>query len=187
MCLLLLATALLQGASVELSWDKHPDLDVTGYIAYWGTSPQLGDSMDVGMVERALIDGLQPGATYYFAVRAYDRSRNLGALSQTLTFNSGTLSTHQPHGHHHDHHVTMIFPNPFSKQVSITTGHNTSVAVYDLKGQLVKRFPNTNRSAHNIILWNGTDHNDRPLPLGIYLVRLKHGRHHHTRKVFLVK
>ncbi len=81
----------------------------------------------------------------------------------------------------------MIFPNPFSKQVSIATGHNTSVAVYDIKGKLVRRFSKPNSGGHHVILWNGTDSKNRPLPRGVYLVRLKHGRDVHTRKVFLVK
>jgi hypothetical protein len=181
-----MAIGILQGASVELTWDKHPDLDVTGYIAYWGTTPQLGDSMDVGMVERALIDDLQANTTYYFGVRAYDRSRNLGALSQSLTFNPGTLSIDKSKDHH-PHHSTTIFPNPFSTSVSISTGHGTLVSIFDLKGQLVKQFPKTNPGIHTIIMWNGTDQKDRPLPRGIYFVRLKHGTHVHARKVFLVK
>ncbi len=66
---------------VTLSWRKVNDLNVKGYLVYYGDAPHTylgtgatpGDSpVDVGAATTLVIDGLQNGNLYYFAVVAYD-------------------------------------------------------------------------------------------------------------------
>jgi hypothetical protein len=60
-------------ADVTLEWDPSEGQDVDGYFLCYGT--QSGDypiSMDVGDVTTGTVSGLEPGATYYFAVYAYN-------------------------------------------------------------------------------------------------------------------
>jgi len=68
---------------VTLSWRAVNELDVKGYMVYYGTSPHnylgtgaaQGDSpVDAGTNTSIEISGLTNGSLYYFAVVAYDDS-----------------------------------------------------------------------------------------------------------------
>jgi len=68
---------------VTLTWRKLNDLDLKGYMVYYGSAPHTylgtgavqGDSpIDAGSVTTIEIDGLDNGSLYYFAVAAYDNS-----------------------------------------------------------------------------------------------------------------
>ncbi len=69
---------------VTLSWRKVNDLQVKGYLVFYGTSPRnyLGTGaapgpspIDAGSVTSIEIGGLDNGSLYYFAVAAYDDSQ----------------------------------------------------------------------------------------------------------------
>jgi hypothetical protein len=66
---------------VTLTWRKVNDLNVKGYLVFYGTSPHnylgtgsaQGDSpLDAGSSTTLEIGGLENGSLYYFAVAAYD-------------------------------------------------------------------------------------------------------------------
>ena len=68
---------------MTLSWRPVSELDVKGYMLYYGTSPHnylgtgaaQGDSpVDAGAKTSIEIDGLTNGNLYYFSVVAYDDS-----------------------------------------------------------------------------------------------------------------
>ncbi|MGA4644928.1 fibronectin type III domain-containing protein, partial [Limisphaera sp. 4302-co] len=62
----------LDAAEVALAWDPSPDEWVTGYAIHYGTASGVHPvRVDVGNVTNAVIDGLQPGVTYYFVATAY--------------------------------------------------------------------------------------------------------------------
>jgi hypothetical protein len=74
-------TAQPGNGKVTLSWRKVNDLNVKGYLVYYGTSPHnylgteaaQGDSpIDAGAATAVTIDGLENGGLYYFSVVAYD-------------------------------------------------------------------------------------------------------------------
>jgi len=71
-------------AKVTLTWRTVNDLDVKGYLVYYGREPHnflgqgaaQGDSpIDAGGTTTVVIDGLDNGSLYYFAVTAYDSSQ----------------------------------------------------------------------------------------------------------------
>jgi len=178
-----LLAAILQAQSIELTWDRHPDLDVTGYVAYWGTTAQYGDSMDVGRVERALIDSLLPGRTYYFAVRAYDRSRNLGALSSPLSFNTPSVIRERPLPSA-ESLPFLVYPNPFSGVLFVSFEKETfekgpQVSVFDLKGRLLSQ--GQIAAGARCFTWNA-----KAAP-GIYLIRVNIGNRQYVQKVTLFR
>ncbi len=60
------------GAAATLAWDPVADR-VDGYRVYWGTvSHQYDSRADVGASTSHTVTNLQPGATYFFAVTAYN-------------------------------------------------------------------------------------------------------------------
>jgi len=175
--------------SARLTWDRHQELDVTGYIAYWGLSQPFQDSLDVGKVEFALIDNLQMNKTYRFAVRAYDRSRNLGSLSASVSFFTGTIKEENE-----QKSLTLpnfaAIPNPFSENVRFTFQglsqfNPHTLLIYNLKGQLIKT---AKLSANTTFYsWGGRDNNGKKLPEGMYLAKVRSNKGIFTRKVFLVR
>ncbi|MDR2095249.1 MAG: hypothetical protein LBP76_06990 [Treponema sp.] len=83
-------TAIARDGAVELNWKPSVDVDVAGYLVYFGTSRgnYFGTSsrhgaspINVGKRNSFYIDGLENGTLYYFAVAAYDRrNARIGAL-----------------------------------------------------------------------------------------------------------
>ncbi|MEO0102040.1 MAG: T9SS type A sorting domain-containing protein, partial [candidate division WOR-3 bacterium] len=75
-------------------------------------------------------------------------------------------------------------PNPFSKstRLSLSVPNNSSsLVIYDASGKVVKRF---NSLTPNLI-WDGRDETGRPLPKGIYFLKLNAGKSFVTEKVIL--
>jgi hypothetical protein len=77
----LIATA--GNGKVTLTWRKVNDLNVKGYLVFYGTSPhnylgtgaaQGASPVDAGSSTTIEIGGLENGSLYYFAVAAYDTS-----------------------------------------------------------------------------------------------------------------
>ena len=60
---------------VTLAWDP-PSADYGGFILAYGTSNgSYTQTQDVGNQAIYTVPSLNPGQTYYFAVKAYDRAR----------------------------------------------------------------------------------------------------------------
>lgn len=67
---LLLATS-ATAADVYLKWDRPDSGDPIGYKIYWGeASGAYARSIEVGPVLEAVVKGLAPGKTYWFAATA---------------------------------------------------------------------------------------------------------------------
>ena len=86
-------TALIGTSSIayaqtpRLQWDVSPSENVAGYIVYYGvTSGVLTSSIDVGNTTQWVIDGLQPGLTYYFNVKAYNTSGLLSSPANQVSY-----------------------------------------------------------------------------------------------------
>jgi hypothetical protein len=59
--------------SLTLAWDPNSESDLAGYILWYGTQPgTYTASVDVGNQTSYRVANLNDGATYYFAVQAYD-------------------------------------------------------------------------------------------------------------------
>lgn len=80
MCWILVLVMIVyaHGATVELTWSANTESDLAGYKLYSGTAAgQYGTPVDVGK-STAYQMTITPsvGATYYFALTAYDTSGN---------------------------------------------------------------------------------------------------------------
>jgi hypothetical protein len=66
--------------TVSIAWDPVTDTDLAGYRVYYGTSPgSYTQSVDVGNVTTATLNGLTDCTQYYFGVKAYDTASNESA------------------------------------------------------------------------------------------------------------
>lgn len=71
---------------VTLRWNANSESDLAGYTVYYGTSSgAYTQSINAGNVITTLVPGLSAGATYYFAVTAYDVSRNESGYSAEVS------------------------------------------------------------------------------------------------------
>lgn len=74
--LFLLFTVTAQAGQVMLAWDANTESTLGGYKVYYGqASGNYTSNMDVGNQTTYTVANLQDGATYYFAVKAYDSAR----------------------------------------------------------------------------------------------------------------
>jgi parallel beta-helix repeat protein len=93
--------------------------------------------------------------------------------------------------------LLQVSPNPFSQNLKIRftiqdsrfTIEKPQLCVYDVGGRLVKSFDPESciMDRVSMIIWNGTDQNDRRLPEGIYLLRLQVGDYAVTEKTVLLR
>ena len=70
-----LSPSVRAGQNVTLSWNRSADPIVAGYNVYYGrASGTCTNELFAGTVTNAIISGLIPGITYYFAATAYSSS-----------------------------------------------------------------------------------------------------------------
>ena len=77
-------------------------------------------------------------------------------------------------------HFGDPYPNPFSKKITLpfslpvsSENYQVEISIFDLKGKLIYTLVQGEFSGgvHQSV-WNGQDHNGKPLPNGFYIVRL---------------
>ncbi len=85
------------GYSVALAWDGSPSPEVTGYRVYYGgASGNYTNSVVVGNVTTNTVPALTSGATYFFAVIAFDANGLESTFSNEIAYTvPGDLSTVQ--------------------------------------------------------------------------------------------
>ena len=84
---ILAIAGIAQAATVQVTWNPNTEPDLAGYKLYHGTaSGQYGEPVDVGNVTGHVMEITpQHGATYYFALTAYDTSGNESGYSAEAT------------------------------------------------------------------------------------------------------
>lgn len=78
-------TATLAWAAPSTNVDGTPLTNLAGYKVYYGTTPGIYSSIDVGYLTSCELGGLTKGQTYYFAVTAYDTNNNESDYSTTVS------------------------------------------------------------------------------------------------------
>ena len=78
---------------MTLAWDAVNSPNVRGYVIHYGPSAgSYNGSVDVGNITTASVTNLTEGATYHFAVAAYDTTHTEGGRSNdaagTVAYNS---------------------------------------------------------------------------------------------------
>lgn len=85
--IIMLLPAIAFAATIQVNWNPNTEEDLAGYRLYVGTaSGQYGEPIDVGNVTEHVMEITpQHGATYYFALTAYDTSGNESGYSAEAT------------------------------------------------------------------------------------------------------
>jgi subtilisin family serine protease len=84
------------------------------------------------------------------------------------------------------------YPNPFNPTTDIkfelAEGAQTSIAIFNQKGQLVKTLVDSSLPAgKHQTQWHGKDDNRLPVSSGVYFYRMRSGKFSSTRKMVLMK
>lgn len=90
-------------------------------------------------------------------------------------------------------YLLQNYPNPFNPVTNITfalkeKSENSELAVYNIKGQLVKTLMNGPAEAgKHTYVWNGTNNQDQAVASGVYYYKLKTENQTITKKMILMK
>jgi hypothetical protein len=99
---LLLGTFLparLAATPLTLAWDPNTEPDLAGYKVYFGIRSRNYDFVtDVGDVTHHTVTNLDPNTRYYFALTAYDTSRNESDFSGEVSAVTGDEPDPAPSG-----------------------------------------------------------------------------------------
>ncbi len=83
------------------------------------------------------------------------------------------------------------YPNPFNSStvftLSLPKAGRYIVRIYNLAGQVVKRFEGEATAGIKTFTWDGTDRNSLPVSSGIYFYKAEAGDFFSTRKMMLIK
>ncbi len=101
LCMMFLSVGYVEfacSADIEISWEKYPSSNPTGYNVYYGLSSQVYDYY-VHVIDqtRCVLTGLESGKTYFISVTAYNAygfESNLSEeISYTLPFESNETNS----------------------------------------------------------------------------------------------
>ena len=87
------------------------------------------------------------------------------------------------------------YPNPFNPTTTISFSLNTEImesaelSIYNLKGQKIKVFNSFSNSelGTSVVVWDGTDQNNKPVSSGVYFYKLKAEDFQQSKKMLLLK
>jgi len=88
--------------------------------------------------------------------------------------------------------LNQNFPNPFNAETMIEYGLSEDadvyLKIYDMRGKLVKKLDAGRKSAGNYhIVWDGCNEQERPVPSGLYLLKLRAGPYQVEKKMLMLK
>jgi PKD repeat protein len=107
--------------SLNLAWDASTSTDVGGYKLYYGQASQnYTASVDVGNVTTYQMTGLQDGATYFFALKAYNTAKSIESVYSNQA--SATVSSVSTVSANFSANITSGNPGMVVAFTPITTG-----------------------------------------------------------------
>ncbi|MBP7563277.1 MAG: T9SS type A sorting domain-containing protein [Candidatus Cloacimonetes bacterium] len=85
-----------------------------------------------------------------------------------------------------------VYPNPFNPDTHISftlhQANSVEINIYNIKGQLVKSYPQSYFNAgEHTLFWNGKDNQNKTVSSGIYFIRLISPEYQGTKKAMLLK
>jgi len=115
--------------------------------------------------------------------------------SLSISFSEKSFSNNRPVNNSALHQAiptVEVYPNPFNPSTTISwflpKAGDISVAVYNIKGQLVKKLRDGFMDAgRHRFIWDSRDSDNRRVSSGIYFVRIKTGEQSVVRKMILMK
>ncbi|MBN2829357.1 MAG: T9SS type A sorting domain-containing protein [Candidatus Cloacimonetes bacterium] len=87
-------------------------------------------------------------------------------------------------------YLNSAYPNPFNPEttieINVKTGEKASLTIFNIKGQVVKEYPEFDSGKHSVI-WNGADKQGKGLASGVYFYRFKTQSLNAVKKMIMMK
>jgi M6 family metalloprotease-like protein len=181
-------TGEVHGQAIKLSWQPpaYVNRGFAGYKVYKnGSSITTGVMNDTTYVDENVING----ETYSYTIRAvYTNPNGISPHSNSVSITVNSID------------ITPVnktalngnYPNPFNPSTSISfslkNNSKVKIAIYNVKGELVKELLDKNMQAgkHSIV-WDGKNTNHKTVSAGIYLLRMISNDYQSTRKMIMIK
>jgi len=82
----LVLTGTAQAGTVHLVWNPNTEIDLTGYVVYYGKARGVYDTLiELDRTNVFPVNGLDTGIPYYFSVKAVDLNGNESDYSEAIT------------------------------------------------------------------------------------------------------
>jgi len=195
----------LDPAEVELSWTPSPYGSVAQYYQVFASTnletifvDQCFETPSINFDLSAVVD-IGYDTNWYWAILPVTADLETPDPNSDdfmiWRFTTMTDPTANPDGETIPGVVNNLansYPNPFNPSTTIAFSlakpGSTSLAIYNLKGQLVKRlvYGKLNAGNYNVV-WTGKDSSNRSVASGMYLYRLESGSYRSTKKMLLMK
>lgn len=198
------------GQKVKMSWNDHPNLNVTRYqiwrqIKYKNGWPR--DSTLVSIVNRGTTNWTDPTYTVTssyivdlleYDVRAlYSTENTLAKDDWLVCFGMSRFAPKELTDMWNDlipkeYILTHNYPNPFNPITAIgyalPTDSHIRINIYNLKGQLVKTLVNQSKTAgYHTVTWDIKDNAREEIAAGIYLYQIVTPEFTDTKKLVVMK
>lgn len=174
-------TLIVLNQSVIIQWLPNTEADLDGYIIHYGTASRVYSySSDVGQATSHIVENLQPGHEYFFAVTAYDTAGNESYFSEEVSIylsDGGDIINLEGSENFYN------FPNPFDPEDEYTQiryvlkkTESVTIVILDITGQKIRSLVNSiskTPGEHVEDLWDGRDDNGNYVANGIYYAHLK--------------
>ena len=172
---------------VELTWDVFSDESIDGFKLY---RYEAGSDREIsipgyGLIpreKRRYIDNdVRPGESYGYVLGAISPDGSeLRSYAVEVSLRSVALVLHQNHPNPFNPTTTIAFSLPKEAWVSLS--------IFDVEGRLVRILEDKPLSrGFKEIEWDGKDWRGNPVGSGVYLYRLKVGKHAVAKKMVLLK
>ncbi len=135
------------------------------------------------------IDSLK---TYtYQVVVEYDAGLSVPVEVEDVYWD-GTFFGNEPNAPSYVNNLGSNYPNPFNPETridfSLKNASQTTLKIYNIKGQLVKTMVDAKLSeGEHQVIWRGIDNRNQPVSSGIYFYRLDTDGYSSTQKMLLLK
>ena len=191
-----------------LYWTTQSETDNMGWFVYRNKIEDFTSATKVsGMIEghgtttqaqsyiyEDVIANPQVGDVYYYWLESVDYSGTIHHFDKVAMITIPDINNPNPNVTPPQVYDLLASPNPFNESTKIsftlTQSAMVDVAIYDVKGALVKSFDTQHVTANDEVLlkWYGNDENSKSLSNGIYLYSLKvNGQDYATKQVILMK
>ena len=201
-------TAQYLNSKPTLYWTTQSETDNMGWFVYRNKIEDFTSATKVsGMIEghgtttqaqsyifEDVIADPQVGDVYYYWLESVDYSGTIHHFDKVAMITIPDINNPNPNVTPPQVYDLISSPNPFNESTKIsftlTQSAMVDVAIYDVKGALVKSFDTQHVTANDEVLlkWYGNDENSKSLSNGIYLYSVKvNGQEYSTKQVILMK
>ena len=195
--------------TVFVKWLTWSETDNYGFYVHRGLTPSALENEQTIQLNSTIIPGqgtssdttnyefedgyrVNYGVTYYYWIESVDYggiSDYIGPHSYRPLNNDGSSDTPTVPSVG----LRQNYPNPFNPRTTIEfvapESKNTTVNIYNLKGQLVKKIFDGFAEKEKVyrVIWNGDDEYGKSVSSGIYFYRMKCGKFEENKQMLIIK